>query len=68
MKRQIRFIIPLLLILSLVASCANLQNVWEKATPQERCRIIAFKMERTLNGAFDAGKLYIASQRLRSGR
>ena len=58
MKQKLQLFLVMVILMAIVA-CANLQKAWENATPEERCRIVTFKMQRTLNGAFDAGKLYI---------
>jgi len=56
--RKIRFIIPILLILTLVA-CAGVQEKWNTLTPDEKARVVISDIQAQLNTLFDTGKAYI---------
>lgn len=59
--RKVRFIIPLLLVLSLVA-CAGIQTKWNALTPDEKARIIINDLQGQVDNAFTEGKAYVAAK------
>jgi len=59
--RFLKFTIPVLLILSLVA-CAGIQAKWNVLTPDEKARIVISDLQGQLTNAFDQGRAFIATK------
>jgi len=58
--RRSKVVIVILAVL-LVASCASLQDKWNKLTPNEQARIIVGGFQKTLSSLFDTGKAYVTA-------
>jgi hypothetical protein len=56
MKKKL--FIPMILIMFL-ASCATIQDQWNKLTPDEKARIIINDLQTQLSNLWDTGKAYV---------
>jgi len=56
--RKIKFFVPILLVLMLVA-CAGVQEKWNALTPDEKARVVVSDIQAQLNTLFDTGKAYV---------
>ena len=61
MKRKICLAIVMMLVLTSCASMANLQEAWNKLTPDGKARIIASGFQTQLDTLFDTGKTYVTA-------
>jgi hypothetical protein len=51
--------ILMVLVLVVLAACATLQDTWNKATPQEKTRIVVYDLQVGLKGTLKAGAMYV---------
>lgn len=56
-----------LLILLGMVSCATLQDTWNKATPQERTRIVVSDLQATLKASLIVGGAYVRAHPEKQG-
>lgn len=60
-KRKLVLLVLIAMVLSSCASMANLQEAWNKLTPDGKARIIASGFQTQLDTLFDTGKAYVVA-------
>ena len=60
-KRKLVLLVLIAMVLSSCASMANLQESWNKLTPDEKARIISSGFQTQLDTLFDTGKAYVVA-------
>lgn len=59
--RDLRVILSVLVVLSVLSGCAGMQEKWNKLTPNEQARVIVGGFQDTAESLFDTGKAYVAA-------
>jgi len=60
-------LLVLVVLLGVLAGCATLKDTWNKATPQERTRIIVSDLQATLKASLIVGGAYVKAHPEKQG-